>query len=484
MKAAPRPSMRAFPKNIASSPYQATRFVSRTSTKSSLTADTPTNGLWHQSSQTSPRKPPSSPLAKLPLATVLRSLLILSVSSSSVLLKPCIATLSALAHPKTPLLDVAKNPFLNLLVKHTLYKQFNAGENKLEVQRSIEAIKQLGYRGVLLGYAREVLVGESNTDPADEKASRQEIQTWLDGTLQTVDMAQEGDFVALKFTGMGTQALHYLQQMMAPSPFMDQGIKQICDLAVSRNVRLLVDAEEQAVQPGIEEWTMRYQKYCNSRTPGRAVFYNTYQAYLCSTPATLAKHLEISRREGYTLGVKLVRGAYLKTEPRHLIWAKKEQTDECYDGVVEALLTRRYNSMLKSASSEHTTQLPPVNVIIATHNRESVRKAHALRLHQAARGEGTDVELSYAQLQGMADEISCELLQGFQSAEVGEQKAPKTETPNVYKLLTWGSVKECMGFLLRRAVENTEAVGRTKDSQEAMFKELKRRARSALGLGN
>ncbi|KAL4796832.1 FAD-linked oxidoreductase-like protein [Aspergillus venezuelensis] len=482
MKAAtPRP-VRALSTKPSSS-YRTSRFVSRTSNaKSSITADT--TSLLHQTP--SPKKSLGSPLAKLPLSSVLRSLIILSASSSSILLKPCIYTLSALAHPKTSLLDVAKNPLLNLLVKHTIYKQFNAGENKLEVQRSINNIKQLGYRGVLLGYAREVLVGESNADPADEAASRKEIQMWLDGTLQTVDMAQEGDFVALKFTGMGVQALEYLQKRAMPSPFMDQAIQQICDLAISRNVRLLVDAEEQAVQPGIEEWATKYQKYCNSRTPGRAVFYNTYQAYLCSTPATLAKHLEISRKEGYTLGVKLVRGAYLKTEPRHLIWSQKEETDACYDGVVEALLTRKYNSMLMSAATEHATDLPPVNVIIATHNRESVRKAHALRLQQAAQGQDTsNVELSYAQLQGMADEISCELLEGFQSAEA-QEKTPTatTESPNVYKLLTWGSVKECMGFLLRRAVENTEAVGRTKQSQEAMFAELKRRARAAFRAGN
>nr|CAC18796.1 proline oxidase [Aspergillus nidulans] len=476
MKAAtPRPSVRALSSGRS---YRTARFVSRTSNaRSSLAADT--NSLLQQAPP-SPKKQLASPLAKLPLSSVLRSLLILSVSSSSILLKPCIYTLSALAHPKTALLDVAKNPLLNLLVKHTIYKQFNAGENKLEVQRSINAIKELGYRGVLLGYAREVLVGESKTDPRDEQASRQEIQTWLDGTLQTVDMAQEGDFVALKFTGMGIQALEYLQNQAPPSPFMDEAIKQVCDLAISRNVRLLVDAEEQAVQPGIEEWATMYQKYCNSRTPGRAIFYNTYQAYLCSTPATLARHLEISRKEGYTLGVKLVRGAYLKTEPRHLIWAKKEQTDECYDGIVEALLTRRYNHMLKPASAEHTTELPPVSVIVATHNRDSVRKAHALRLEQASRGEKSDVELTYAQLQGMADEISCELLQGFQTA--GPENTKVAESPNVYKLLTWGSVKECMGFLLRRAVENTEAVGRTKQSQEAMFSELRRRARRAFGL--
>ncbi|KKK22136.1 hypothetical protein P175DRAFT_0527509 [Aspergillus ochraceoroseus IBT 24754] len=481
MKAVTRRPVRML-SNMSPPRYRTARYVSRTSNaKSSLSATPPTNGLWQQVPP-SPKKDTLSPLAKLPLSSVLRSLMILSISSSTILLKPCIYTLSILAHPKTPLLDVAKNPLLNLLVKHTLYKQFNAGENKLEVQRSIQGIKKLGYRGVLLGYAREVLVGESNTDPHNEKAGRQEIQMWLDGTLQTVDMAQEGDFVALKFTGMGTQVLHYLQHKDAPSPFMDQAIKQVCDLAISRNVRLLVDAEEQAVQPGIEEWTMKYQKYCNSRTPGRAVFYNTYQAYLCSTPITLARHLEISRQEGYTLGVKLVRGAYLKTEPRHLIWAKKEETDSCYDGVVEALLTRKYNNMLKSASTEHTTDLPPVNVIIATHNRDSVRKAHALRLQQANQGETLGVDLSYAQLQGMADEVSCELLQGFQDAEPSAKQT--TEPPNVYKLLTWGSVKECMGFLLRRAVENTEAVSRTKQSQEAMLGELKRRTLHAVGLGN
>lgn len=177
------------------------RHVSRTSNaKSSLTATatTPTTHVFHQSSPSS-QKHSTSPLAKMPLSTVLRSLLILSVSSSTLLLKPCIYTLSMLANPKTPLLDVAKNPLLNMLVKQTIYKQFNAGENKREVQRSIQEIKQLGYRGVLLGYAKEVLVGESHADPADLKAAREEIQMWLDGTLQTVDMAHEGDFVALKY---------------------------------------------------------------------------------------------------------------------------------------------------------------------------------------------------------------------------------------------------------------------------------------------
>lgn len=196
MKAARRP-MRVL--SSVPSTYSSARYVSRTSNpKSSAAASTPTNNLLQQRAAVPSNDASGSPLAKLPISSVLRSLVILSVSSSTLLLKPCIFALSTLAHPKTPVLDVAKNPLLNALVKHTLYKQFNAGENKLEVQQSIQAIKQLGYRGVLLGYAREVLVGEGNVDPRDEKAARAEIQTWLDGTLQTVDMAQEGDFVALK----------------------------------------------------------------------------------------------------------------------------------------------------------------------------------------------------------------------------------------------------------------------------------------------
>ncbi|KAJ5596330.1 hypothetical protein N7450_002788 [Penicillium hetheringtonii] len=459
-----------------------TRLVSGTSnTRSSVAA----SNILQQFTQSPPppRKSLAAPLAKLPLSSVLRSLLVLSVSSSSLLLKPCIYTLSQLAHPRTALLDVSKNPLLNFLVKHTIYKQFNAGENKLEVQESIRNIKQLGCRGVLLGYAREVLVGENQDAAYDEKAALAEIQTWLDGTLQTVDMAQKGDFVALKFTGMGTDALRLLQKEAEPTEFMDASIQKVCDLAISRGVRLLVDAEEQAVQPGIEAWIMKYQKYCNSQTPGRAIFYGTYQAYLRSTPATLARHLEIARREGYTLGVKLVRGAYLKTEPRHLIWAEKEETDRCYDEVVEALLTRKYNSMLQALTKDTPAELPSLDVIIATHNRESVRKAHAIRMEQALRGEDYDVDLSYAQLQGMADEVSCELLEGFENAESNVGASP-IAAPNVFKLLTWGSVQECMGFLLRRAIENTEAVGRTKDSQVAMFAELKRRCRSAFSRSN
>lgn len=181
---------------------QTTRLVSGTSNSRSSVASVSATNVWQPQTKAPsplPRKALTAPLAKLPLSSVLRSLLILSVSSSPLLLKPCIYTLSLLAHPRTAFWDVSKNPLLNMLVKQTIYKQFNAGENKIEVQDSINQIKALGCRGVLLGYAREVLVGENSDAAYDVKAALAEIQTWMDGTLQTVDMAQAGDFVALKY---------------------------------------------------------------------------------------------------------------------------------------------------------------------------------------------------------------------------------------------------------------------------------------------
>lgn len=282
---------------------------------------------------------------------------------------------------------------------------------------------------------------------------------------------------------MGRQACELLKQNKPPSDDIAEAMKAVCDAAIARNVRLLVDAEEQSVQPGIEAWTLKYQKYCNKGTPNRATMYGTYQAYLRSAPATISRHLAIARQEGYTLGVKMVRGAYMKTEPRHLIWGTKAETDACYDGIVEDLLKQKYGKMLRPINSSKKSQrFPSANLIIATHSQESVRKAHAIRLQQAENGQPR-IELSYAQLQGMADEVTCELAQSRNSGVDGPNAASAIETPLAYKLLTWGSTQECMGFLMRRAMENTEAMTRTKYSKEAMAEEFRRRVKAFIGFG-
>jgi len=282
--------------------------------------------------------------------------------------------------------------------------------------------------------------------------------------------------VALKFTGAGSQALYALANKANPPPPLKEAIDSICDLASARGVRLLFDAEQASLQPGIDAWGLDYMRKYNS--PFKAVVYGTYQAYLKACPQILASHLAIARKEGFKLGVKLVRGAYIGSDPRHLIHDTKSDTDACYDGLSECLVRRTYSPALRPAEGEFDHAFPPVDVVLAGHNHDSVRKVQAIRTSQAQEGED-QVDLVYAQLQGMADEVSCELVQAGQVEGVDEKKV---EVPHAYKYLVWGTTGECMKYLLRRAQENKDAVERTREGRNAMAAELLRRVKAWVGL--
>ncbi|RXG43070.1 hypothetical protein VDGE_06216 [Verticillium dahliae] len=254
-----------------------------------------------------------APLSLLPLHMILRSLLTTTISSSRWLLPPSLAIASALAHATHPLLSPDRNPLLRVLLKHTFYAQFCAGETPAEVRRTVSRLKGLGFSGVILGYAREVVMTEAQTrglsgaSETSRRSDEEEVRPWQEGTEQTVRLAEAGDFVALKFTGAGQQALYALSERFPPSAALASAMDSICACAAARGVRLLFDAEQAAVQQGIDDWTLTYQRKYNT-VPGRAVIYGTYQAYLKSTPATLTRHLLTAQEQGFTLGVKLVRG--------------------------------------------------------------------------------------------------------------------------------------------------------------------------------
>jgi len=263
-----------------------------------------------------------------------------------------------------------------------------------------------------------------------------------------------------------------LSERLPPSQVLADSIDCICSLAASRGVRLLFDAEQQAVQAGIDDWTLAYMRKYN--TAEKATIYGTYQAYLKSTPATLSAHLQAARHEGFTLGVKLVRGAYLGSDPRYLIHDTKADTDAAYDGIAEALLRRKWLAPLTNNGS--SSAFPSVNMVLASHNAVTVQKARAI-LESGVRG----TEIAFAQLQGMADEVSCTLLPPTKPAPVSKGNM-RVYQPRAYKYLVWGSTGECMKYLLRRAQENRDAVQRTKDGRDAMRAELWRRFKGIFGV--
>jgi proline dehydrogenase len=413
----------------------------------------------------------------LPLSALIRSYLITSVSSIPLLLRPSLAVLSFLAHAKSPLLNPDTSVILRMALRRTFYAQFCAGETPVEVRQTIATLKHTGFKGVIMGHAREAVLSKADADgldadkdcPEQERCNAEDISRWKENTIATIDLTQKDDFVALKFTGAGRQALQHLKANIACAPKFEEAIHEMCQRAEARGVSLLFDAEQAALQEGIDRWTMYFSRIYNKKA--KALVYGTYQAYAMRTPKVLAQHLEQARAEGFVLGVKLVRGAYLGSDPRELFWPNIEGTHKCYDSLAESLLTRQYGHMLQPANPAQP-EFPTVNVVLASHNAQSVEKVQQLRNGQVQSGFPL-VPLAYGQLMGMADNVSCDLVHAAKEGQING--GVSRDIPQAYKYLVWGKMSECMKYLLRRAQENSDAVSRTVEARKALGKELARR---------
>lgn len=240
---------------------------------------------------------------------------------------------------------------------------------------------------------------------------------------------------------------------------MMDALYEICTKSKKQGARVWVDAESQLYQEGIFKVGIELMRKYNR--DGYAAIYNTYQAYLKSTPDTLAKHLAIASDEGFTLGVKVVRGAYLSSDKRSLIHDTKQDTDDAYNSITQGALRQE----LGEFGTKGGRPFPSVNLILASHNRASVLAAHSLHRQRTDAGLPT-VPVGFAQLQGMSDEVSFGLLQ----LKSGDRSAPE-----VYKCSTWGTFGECLAYLVRRALENRDAASRTIDEYVALKAEAKRR---------
>jgi hypothetical protein len=167
--------------------------------------------------------------------------------------------------------------------------------------------------------------------------------------------------------------------------------------------------------------------------------------------------------------VKLVRGAYLHSDPRHLIHNSKEDTDKTYDGAIRLLLAGSPGGeaapFFDEPMANHLRNgKSKVDLIVASHNKDSVFKALTLRRELGADQTGVG-EMTYAQLMGMADELSLGLLAGKQ----------QKEEVKVFKYAVRGTTQECVKYLVRRAEENKDAVGRSADNRRACMEEIWRR---------
>lgn len=175
--------------------------VRRNSTWSSLSRGPSISEKTPEQPTTTHNTVDTSGYSRVPTKVLLRSLLITTVSSHWILRAPSLSILHLLTKAKGALLSVDKNPIIHGILKKTFYDHFCAGEKEGQVRDTIQQVKDTGLRGVILTHARETDARAKKKQTAlgeDASSHCETIQAWKEGTLATIDMLSEGDYLAPK----------------------------------------------------------------------------------------------------------------------------------------------------------------------------------------------------------------------------------------------------------------------------------------------
>uniref|UniRef100_A0AAR2KBX3 Proline dehydrogenase n=1 Tax=Pygocentrus nattereri TaxID=42514 RepID=A0AAR2KBX3_PYGNA len=220
--------------------------------------------------------------------------------------------------------------------------------------------------------------------------------------------------------------------------------------AVENGVRLMVDAEQTYFQPAISRLTLEMQRIFNKQKP---IIFNTYQCYLKEAYDNLSVDVELSRRESWCFGAKLVRGAYMHQERQRAaeigyedpINPDYESTNRMYHRCLEYIL-------------EEINHNRKASVMVASHNEDTVK--FTLEKMNEMGLSPTENNVCFGQLLGMCDQISFPL---------GQAGFP------VYKYVPYGPVNEVIPYLCRRAQENRGIMKGSQRERSLLYNELKRR---------
>jgi len=343
------------------------------------------------------------------------------------------------------------NFFLNIglpikgAIKATIFQQFCGGETIVECDHAIDLLNKGGV-GTILDYSVE---GEEEEQVFDETCSE------IIRTILRADGDSKIPITVFKITGIGRFAL--LQKLDAREVLSDTETKEfekvkarcekICRTAFEKQVPIMVDAEETWIQNTIDELALDMMRKFNRE---RIIVYNTYQMYRHDKLADMkADHL-IAKADGFILGVKMVRGAYMEKE-------RKRALEMGYKSPIQPdkeASDRDYNESLRYCV-EHIDEIA---IVAGTHNEESSRLLTYLL--EEKKVVHNHPHVYFAQLLGMSDNLS------FNLADANF---------NVAKYVPYGPIKAVMPYLFRRAQENTSVAGQTGRELGLIERELKRR---------
>ncbi|KPM33318.1 Proline dehydrogenase [Croceitalea dokdonensis DOKDO 023] len=331
------------------------------------------------------------------------------------------------------------------LIRATVFDHFCGGVNEEDCLPIIDKMYDHGVSSIL-DYSVEGKRVENQLDSALEKILR---------VLDFVKEKQAIPFAVFKPSAFARFAL--LEKVSAKLELNKDEAEEwqrvvnrydkVCKKAYDLDVALLIDAEESWIQDAADELAHDMMKIYNQQ---KAVVFNTAQLYRWDRVAYLKQLKELAEQQGFKVGIKAVRGAYMEKENERAnemgyptpICASKQATDLNFDAGITYML-------------EH---LAIFSIFSGTHNEQSTNMLME-KMEEMGIERGND-HIWFGQLFGMSDHIS------FNLAKEGY---------HVAKYLPYGPVRDVMPYLIRRAEENTSVAGQTSRELQLLKKEKERR---------
>ncbi len=332
------------------------------------------------------------------------------------------------------------------MVKNTIYRQFVGGTSLVDALPFIERLYERNVTS-MLDYG------------AEAKSTEADYNHFMKEVLRGIEFSAEApaaNAVVVKVTALASDEM-LAQLNDGPLDFDDESnaglqatlkrLDAICGLAEKRGVQVYIDGEESWMQNTIDALAVRMMSRYNK---DEVIVLNTFQLYRHDRLAYLKQSHELAQREGWKLGAKLVRGAYMVKE-------NDRAREMGYPTPIQPSLAATHQDF-NAAVRYCVDNVDTISCCIGSHNEESVRLLTQLI---GAKGLAKDhPHLRCAQLLGMSGNLTFNLAaNGF----------------NASKYMVYGPVKEVLPYLVRRAQENTSVTGEMGRELRLIQEEIERR---------
>lgn len=336
-------------------------------------------------------------------------------------------------------------PFAERVVKNTIFSHFVGGTTLLDCQPAIDRLaanKTLA----ILDYGVEA------------KESELDFNQTMNENIRAIEHAARSKslpVISTKITGLGRfdlleriqDADHLTREQIWEYRNVLKRLDAICYTANERGISVFIDAEESWIQDTLDHLVWLMMRRYNKK---RAVVYNTYQMYRHDRLKFLVESFDRAQKDGFVLGAKLVRGAYMEKENKRAaemgyatpINPSKEASDDNYNMGIRFCMDNIERMAMCNASHNAQSALLQVEMV----EKRGIPHDHP--------------HILFSQLYGMSDNLT------FNLAAAGFRVA---------KYVPYGQVRDVIPYLIRRAQENSSVTGDVGRELGFILTEIKRR---------